>query len=64
MFIKFLIQEKIKEVKGLYFSMESFDKFDNPRHPDYKDYKDRKHEKWHDIGFNNALDEVLRILSK
>ena len=54
----------IDEVASLKFSEESFKKFDDPKDPQYEDYKDRDLEKWHDQGWNNAVDCILRILIK
>ena len=51
----------LKELEAFKFSENSFDKFDNPKHPNYPDYKDRKEEKWHDLGYNNAIDIIVRV---
>ena len=34
-----------------------FSHFFDKSHKDYKDYQDRAFELWHNIGYNNAIDE-------
>ena len=55
---------KLEKIKGLAFNEESFRKFDDPTHPQYQDYKDRIYERWHDQGWNNAIERVLEVLSR
>lgn len=54
----------VKEIQYYFFSEESFKKFNDPNDPLYELYKDRENEKNHDRGWNNALETVLKIISR
>lgn len=58
--IVILSPELVEEMKKLKFT--EFAKFDDPKHPLYEEYKDRHFEKWHDEGFNNGIDAVVRMI--
>ena len=55
-------KKMLKELEDMKF--KSFEHFDNPQHPDYPLYKDRIEEKWHDKGYNNAIEHIQNMLSK
>lgn len=60
--MKILTKKKLDEIGNLSFPKSGFDKFDNPKNPLYHLYHDREIEKWHDTGYNNAIENVLRII--
>lgn len=52
-----------QKIEALKFKQTDFSKFIDSIDPLYKDYGERSHEKWHDIGYNNAIDSVLRLIN-
>lgn len=54
--------EQLAAIKALHFSEDSFAKFNDITHPLYPQYKDRHLEMSHDLGYNNAVEDVLNIL--
>ena len=59
-----LLNELLDKIILLSFPPEEDDKFVNPENPRYELYKDRGEERWHDKGYNNAIEDVIRILRK
>lgn len=51
--------EKLRDMK--FYDQE---RFTLPGHPQYEIYKDRLEEKAHDTGYNNAIEDIIKLLEK
>ena len=60
--MKIITDKTIQRIRYLRYNEKSFAKSADKNHPEYEVYKDRQLEEAHDRGYNNAINDVLRML--